>query len=100
MASYCGVRIKMNVRVVDDVTKIVLLPTEEFEIVVQPPPYCYDRFQVLAIQAESMAKIKYVNNMYSRMIHERDISNRLRSRKWTVDAIVTSQELIPDHVPA
>jgi hypothetical protein len=91
-----NIRITMNVRVIDRKKGTVYLPTEEYVCVVQPPPHCYDRPQVLAIQAEAMAKIKFVNSMYSRLVSERDIKQRLGGRDWTIDVIVTKQEVLED----
>ncbi len=89
-----GVRIKMHVRTVDADTQSVLLPTEEYECVVEPLPHFYHRTNVVLIQAEAMAKIKYVNSMYCRITNESDIRKRLGNRNWTVEATLVSAVIV------
>lgn len=94
-----AIKIKMNVRIVDEKTGTVYLPTEEYICTVQPLPVYQHRPQVLAIQSEAMAKIKFVNEMYGRIHNEVDIRQRLQGKKWTIDAIVTEQVIL-DAAPA
>lgn len=97
--SMCSkIRITMNIRIVDELKGTVYLPTEVYTCDVQPAPHCYHRPQVLAIQAEALAKIKYINAMYSRIANERDIRHRLQGKKWTVEAIVIEQKMLEDEV--
>lgn len=83
-----GFKVTMHVRVVTKKDARVLLPTEEYVCVVQPPPHYTHRKNILDIQIESMAKIKFMNDMYSRIHNERDIAQRLNGREWIIEAVI------------
>lgn len=90
-----GFKISMDVRVVDTVSRQVLLPTEQYICVVQPTPYYTHRKNIMAIEVEAMAKIKFMNDMYARLgSGERDAKRQLSGRDWTIEAVVTEQVAI------
>ena len=92
-----GFRVSMNVRVVTTKEARILLPTEEYTCVVQPPPHYSHRPNVLAVQIESMAKIKFMNDIYARLgTGDRDVRRQLSGRDWTIEAVITEQVPVED----
>jgi len=83
-----GFKVTMHVRVVTKKNAHVLLPTEEYVCVVQPPPHYTHRQNILDVQIEAMAKVKFMTEMYARMHNERDITRQLAGREWIIEAVI------------
>jgi hypothetical protein len=93
-----GIKVSMVVRVIDenDPSEIYLDP-ECFECNVQPPPHCYGRPQVLDTMSDALAKVVFINRLYSRLADDQELAKRLKGKKWKIDAYVRHRERLPPY---
>ena len=88
-----GIKVTMLVCVVDKYNiKLTYLPEEEFICNVQPPPYCYDRPQVLETMSDALAKVAFINKFYTRLAKEEDLAVKLKGKEWDIAAFITKRQ--------
>lgn len=80
------ITVQIGVKVLNKRTKDVLIKYQFYKCKVQPLPHFFHRRQVLEIQVFALAKIKFINDLYTRITKEDLIFDLLEGVEWTIDA--------------